>query len=657
MENKETRIRELVSVLNDSARLYYQKDGESELLSDKKYDTLYDELSALENETGIVLDDSPTRRVGAEVVSSLAKVIHKIPMMSLDKTKDADAIQKFASERAVLVSFKLDGLAVELTYKNHVLVQAATRGNGQVGENITHNARNFVNIPKEIPTDGEVSIRGEAVISFENFERINASLDEKYKNPRNLCAGTVRQLDNSATKERPVHFLALCTGDTTVFPHFNKKSEILASIRHMGFDVVPAETVSGTDIPYVIEKFKSQIADYPFATDGLVVTFDDIEYSRSLGQTSKFPKDSLAFKWADEEAETRLVHVEWSTSRTGLINPVAVFTPVEIEGTTVERASLHNVSIFEELELHEGDRLLVYKANMIIPQISANLSKGNDYRGHIIRIPAVCPSCGGETDIVTNIDTKTLCCVNTSCPAKALYSIAHFASRNAMNIEGLSEQTIARLLGLGYITSYADLYMLHEHKDELVKLKGFGVQSVAKLLAAIDASRQCRLQNFIFALGIKNIGREYAKVLCDNYDNDLSKIMTAEAEEMEMLSGFGQIMAESVYEYFRERKNAENVAKTAAFLIFEQPDDTSSTPRKLSGKIFVITGDVAKYNNRAALREHIEKEGGRVASAVSAKTDYLINNNKASSSSKNKKAAELGVAIITEDEFIKIVGD
>ena len=645
-ENKiKNRIDALVGLLNEASRVYYQEDGQS--MTDKEYDALLGELEKLESESGYSPELSPTRRIGHEVVSALEKVAHKTPMMSLDKTKSEDKLLEFLDDQEGVMSWKLDGIAIELLYENGRLKQAVTRGNGLIGENITHNARNFVNLPERIGYGGELRVRGEAIISFEDFERINEGLEEKYKNPRNLCSGTVRQLDNMATQKRSVYFIAYPPApDNLVQGHeFGKKTEVLAFLREQGFEVVEYYLVNADNIIRILRKMKEGLAQGAFATDGLVVSYDDIEFSRSLGQTSKFPKDSLAFKWADEEAESRLITVEWNTSRTGLINPVAIFEPVEIEGTTVERASLHNLSLFEALDLGPGDRVLVYKANMIIPQVADNLT-----RSGALRPPELCPVCGEKAEVQANKEARFLYCVNPNCTARAVQTIAHYVSRDAMNIEGLSEQTIIKLHELGLLNSYADLYKLKDHKEELVKLKGFGQQSISKLLKSIDAAASRPLHSFINGLGISNVGREYAKSLCAHFGGSLERIKQAQPEELMMLHGFGEAIAHAIPAYFANLRNIEIMNAALPYLTFTEMETGSQ--RRLEGKIFVITGDVKHFAGRKELRDLIEREGGRVASAVSSKTDYLINNDSASRSSKNKTAMELNVPIITEEEFI-----
>ncbi|MCL2406947.1 MAG: NAD-dependent DNA ligase LigA [Defluviitaleaceae bacterium] len=659
MSEKILRINELTAILNAEIKLYYTA-GESGM-ADIEYDKLMDELARLEDETGHRLPNSPVGRVGFDVMqtstAALQKVTHISPMLSLNKTKDVGEMLGFIGVQDVLVSYKLDGMAVELTYVDGVLQRAATRGNGTVGENITHNALKFVNIPHTLSFKDEIRIRGEAIITFPDFEKINAALsedEEKYKNPRNLTAGTVRQLETADIEggQRElrdcVRFYALSAADNNVpGMGFVKKSEILDFIESLGFEVSPYTVTDADSFMEILEGKRSAIEALDYATDGLVVVYNDIMYSNMVGQTAKYPRDALAFKWADEEAETSLVGVEWNTSRTGLINPVAVFAPVEIEGTTVSRASLHNVSIFEGFNFGVGDRVLVYKANMIIPQVSKNL-----YGSGGLAPPAACPACGAQTEVRDKDGIKTLHCINHDCKARVLGRLVHFVSRNCMNIEGLSEQTIARLHELGILDTYADFFTLKDHRDMLVGLKGFGRQSVDKLLEAINRAATCKLHDFIAALGIVNLGKEYAKALAAYFDNDLNKITSATADEMAAIHGFGDTVADGVYTYFNAQRNIDILNRALPNLIWVESDAAITGGGALSGKTFVITGKLTDFPNRNALVEYIEKAGGKTTSTVSANTDYLINNDASSTSGKNKKARELGVSVITEAEFL-----
>ena len=648
MKEKTERMKQLVELLNKASKAYYQQD--KEIMSDKDYDALYDELTVLEAETGIILSDSPTQNVGYTVLSSLTKVEHPSPMLSLDKTKETSRLEEFLGANRGLLSYKMDGLTVVLTYRGGELKQALTRGNGVIGEDITHNALTFKNIPLKLDFKGELVLRGEAVISFKDFERINSALEpeDEYKNPRNLCSGTVRQLNSEICAQRSVCFIAFSLV-TAEGMEFSKKSEGMDWLEQKGFQTVERKFVTAENVAKAVREFEDNIPKNPFATDGLVLTYDDIAYSRSLGTTAKFPRDSIAFKWADETAETTLRQIAWSASRTGLINPIAVFDPVELEGTTVSRASLHNVSIVKNLKLGIGDKITVYKANMIIPQVAENLTNSGN-----VSIPDVCPVCGGKTQIVSIRDGEALKCVNPDCAAKKLMGFVHFVSRDAMNIEGLSESTLEKFINADTLTDYADIYNLKNHRDTLVNLEGFGEKSFENLLNAIEKSRSIGLPNFIYALGIENVGLGNAKLLCKFYDYDLDKIICAKADELVGIDGFGDVIALSLENYFKNEKNKELVEKLRKELNFAVPKQTLGE-QPLKDKIFVITGDVHHFKNRKELQAKIEELGGKATGSVSAKTSYLINNDIASNSSKNKKAKELGVPIISEEDFLKLI--
>jgi DNA ligase (NAD+) len=646
-------MKELVALLNAASESYYQKD--STIISDFEYDKLYDELTALEAETGIVLADSPTQKVGYTVLGSLKKVRHESRMLSLDKTKEVERLKSFLGDNTGILSYKMDGLTVVLTYRSGELNQAVTRGNGEVGEDITHNAKCFKNIPLKIPFEGELVIRGEAVISFKEFERINDELAadeaEQYKNPRNLCSGTVRQLDSSIAAKRNVSFIAfaLVSAEGKIFGDL--REERFEFLDKLGFETVIRKTVNAQSIEADVSEFEKGIENNAFATDGLVLCYSSISYSESLGTTAKFPKDSIAFKWRDELAQTTLREIEWNTSRTGLINPIAVFDSVELEGTTVSRASLHNVSIVEGLQLGIGDTITVYKANMIIPQVAENLTKS----GNVV-IPDKCPVCNEETEIIVLKDGKALKCTNPNCKAQRISSLAHFVSRDAMNIEGLSEATIEKFIESGFLDNYTDIFKLDRYKEEITAMDGFGEKSYTKLISAINKAETVRLPNFIFALGINHVGLSNAKLLCAYYGNDLSKIMSAKAEELIEIEGFGEVIAQAIERYFSYADNVELINKALEYLTFEQPEEISDT-LKLDSLSFVVTGDVYTYKNRKELQADIERLGGKVTGSVSSKTNYLINNDINSVSSKNKKAKELGIPIITEQQFIDMIND
>lgn len=641
------RMKELVKILNKAAESYYQKD--STLMSDFEYDRLYNELEALEKDLGITLADSPTQRVGYEVISSLQKVKHESRMLSLDKTKEVSKLKEFVGNNEGILSYKMDGLTVVLIYRNGELQQAITRGNGEVGEDITHNARCFKNIPVKIPFDGELVLRGEAVISFKEFERINNELDkgEQYKNPRNLCSGTVRQLDSSIAAKRNVSFIAFSLVKAEG-KSFNFKSEMLDFLDSLGFESVLRKKVNVDNISAAVEEFEKNIPQNAFATDGLVLTYDSISYSESMGTTAKFPKDSIAFKWADELAETYLRAIDWNTSRTGLINPIAVFDSVELEGTTVSRASLHNVSIVEDLQLGIGDKITVYKANMIIPQVAENLTKSGN-----VQIPEKCPVCGEETEIVGLNDGKALKCTNPNCKAQRINSLVHFVSRDAMNIEGLSEATIEKFIENGFIDKYTDIYKLNRFKNDIINMDGFGEKSYNKLILAIEKSYNISLPNFIYALGINNVGLSNAKLICDFYKNDIDAIMNAKAEDLVSIDGIGEVIAKAVERYFSYEENIALIKDALNYISFVYEENT--TEQKLDGLSFVVTGDVNIYKNRKELQKDIEKFGGKVTGSVSTKTSYLINNDSNSSSTKNKKAKELNIPIISEQQFVEMI--
>ena len=647
---KMNRMKELVKLLSEASKAYYMEDRE--IMSNFDYDKLYDELLALEEATGVILSDSPTQKVGYEVVSSLPKEAHPSPMLSLDKTKEVEALQAWLGDHEGVLSWKLDGLTVVLTYEDGVLSKAVTRGNGEIGEVITPNARTFRNIPKSIPVRSRFTVRGEAIIFYSDFDALNATIadaEAKYKNPRNLCSGSVRQLNSEITAQRNVRFFAFSMVDpedpelaAKVGGTIRDRFEFLRSI---GFETVDYRMVTASDLPEHVRWFSDAIASNDFPSDGLVLSFNDIAYGRSLGRTAKFPRDSIAFKWQDEEAETTLLDVEWSPSRTGLINPVAIFEPVELEGTVVQRASVHNISIMKELALGKGDRIKVYKANMIIPQISENLT-----RSGMLSVPEVCPACGQPTVIKNENDTETLTCPNPECPAKDLKRFSLFVSRNAMNIDGISEATLERFLEKGFLTRLPDIYHLDRYRDEIVQMDKLGEKSYNNLIESIERSREAGLPQLIYALGIPNVGLSNAKLIVKHFDQDPKACFDAPYEELCEIEGIGSVIAESYIAFFADeghRSELEDLLKELT-LIREESD----LPQDLAGKTFVITGGLNRYTNRDALKKEIEDRGGKVAGSVSAKTSYLINNDITSTSGKNKKAKELGVPIITEDDYI-----
>lgn len=650
METKLARIKELVELLNRASKAYYQED--TEIMSNYEYDKLYDELVQLESEAGIVLAGSPTVNVGYEAVNELPKEEHESSMLSLDKTKSIEALADWIGDNKALLSWKLDGLTLVLTYNNGELQKAVTRGNGEVGEVITNNARVFRNLPLKISFTGELVIRGEAVIGYSDFKKINEkieALEAKYKNPRNLCSGSVRQLNNEITADRNVKFYAFSLVKADGVKFNNSRKEQFEWLKEQGFDIVYYKMVTGSTLEDTVLEFEKKITDNDLPSDGLVVIYDDIEYGKSLGSTAKFPRDSIAFKWADEKKETKLSEIEWSASRTGLINPVAIFEPVELEGTTVSRASVHNISILEALELGIGDTIEVYKANMIIPQIAENLTRSNT-----VEIPNNCPVCGHETIIKEVNDIKTLYCTNSECEAKKIKAFTLFVSRDAMNIDGLSEATLEKFISSGFIKEFADIYKLSEYKAEIIDMKGFGKDSYNNIEKSIEASRNTTLVRVIYSLGIANIGLSNAKVLCKQYDYDLDKIINADREELAQIDGVGGIIADSIVTYFENSDNIEKLNRLLTELNIEKPVIDEET-QVLKGKTFVITGSVSRFANRNELKAVIEDKGGKVTGSVTSKTTYLINNDKQSASSKNKKAKELGVEIISEEDFLKMI--
>ncbi len=649
---KIARIRELVPILNKAAEAYYAKD--TELMSNLEYDQLYDELAALERETGMVLAGSPTVKVGYEAVDFLPKERHATPMLSLGKTKSREELRDWLQGHKGVLSWKLDGLTIVLTYQGGKLEKAVTRGNGEVGEVITANAKTFLNLPMNIPFPGRLVLRGEAVISYSDFEKINAQIPEegeKYKNPRNLCSGSVRQLSSEITARRNVQFYAFHLVEAVLGEEQQDfQNSRLAQFRFLseqGFAVVEHMPVEEDTILSAIEDFERRIEKYDIPSDGLVLTYDDIAYGESLGRTAKFPRHSIAFKWADELVETTLLDVEWSPSRTGLINPVAVFEPVELEGTTVSRASVHNVSVVRALRLGIGDRVTVYKANMIIPQIAENLT-GSD----TLEIPKTCPVCGGETRIRQTGEAQALYCLNEKCPAKEIKGFTLFVSRDAMNIDGLSEATLEKLIDKGFIKEYADLFHLERYRDAIEEMEGFGEKSCQKLLDSIESARNTTLPRVIYSLGIANIGLANAKLLCKYFDYDLDKLCGASAEELSAIEGIGEVIAGTYVEYMKDPENREKLDRLMGELHVEKPQG-GAEKQDLAGKTFVVTGSLNHYASRNELKEEIEARGGKVAGSVTGKTECLINNDVTSSSSKNKKAKELGVAILSEDEFLE----
>ena len=651
-EDKTKRIRELIGTLRAAGRAYYQESRE--IMSNFEYDKLYDELVSLEKETGIVFANSPTQNVGYEVVSALPKERHEKPMLSLNKTKSVEELADWLGGQTGLLSWKMDGLTIVLTYQNGTLVKAVTRGNGEIGEVITANAKAFVNVPLNISYQGELILRGEAIIRYSDFEKINEQIedvDAKYKNPRNLCSGSVRQLNSEITAQRQVHFYAFSLVKADGIDFKNSRKEQFEWLKTQGFEVVEYHEVTKETLPETVKMYSEAIAENDTPSDGLVLLYDDIAYGQSLGRTAKFPRDSIAFKWADEIQETKLLYIEWSASRTGLINPVAVFEPVELEGTTVSRASVHNISIMEALELGAGDRITVYKANMIIPQIADNLT-----RSGVRDIPEACPVCGGQTEVRQLNDVKSLYCTNPDCQAKKIKSFTLFTSRDALNIAGLSEATLEKFIGVGMIHEYADIFHLDRHQEEIVEMDGFGHKSYDNLIAAADKASHTTLPRMVYGLGVAGIGLANAKMICRHFKNDFEAMRHATVEELVEIDGIGEVLAQAWTAFFSDGKNNAIVDHLLAELTFEADEEENGegADETFAGMNFVITGSLEHFKNRKELQELIERRGGKVTGSVTSKTNYLINNDVASSSSKNKKARELGVPILSEEEFLKL---
>ena len=637
-----------MELLNRAGRAYYQEADE--IMTNYEYDALYDELARLEKETGTTLAGSPTAHVGYEVLSELPKERHERPMLSLDKTKDVQALKEWVGSHRTLLSWKMDGLTIVLTYQNGELFKAVTRGNGEVGEVITNNARVFRNIPLRIPFQGELVLRGEAVIGYREFERINEEIpeaDARYKNPRNLCSGSVRQLNNEITAKRNVHFFAFSLVRAEGVDFENSHEKEFLWLQGQGFETVEYRVVTTENLEEAVRWFSERIEENEYPSDGLVALYDDIAYGRSLGQTAKFPRDSMAFKWQDEIRETVLKEIEWSPSRTGLINPVAIFEPVELEGTTVSRASVHNISIMRGLELGVGDTIEVYKANMIIPQIADNKT-----RSGVRDIPTACPVCGGATEIRKINDVESLYCTNPDCQAKKIKSFTLFVSRDALNIEGLSEATLEKFIARGFIHEFADIFRLSRFREEIVELEGFGEKSYENLISSVEKARKTTLARVIYSLGIPNIGLSGAKLICRQLDDEVERLLAASEEELAAIDGVGPVIAASFTGYFADPEKRERFFRLLSELTLEKEE--TAAVQDLKGKVFVVTGSLTHFSNRAELKDLIEKRGGKVTGSVTGKTDYLINNDTESSSSKNKKARELGIPVISEEEFLKL---
>nr|WP_296009510.1 NAD-dependent DNA ligase LigA [uncultured Blautia sp.] len=645
------RMKELIPLLTQASRAYYQEDRE--LMSNYEYDKLYDELVKLEAETGITLAGSPTTMVGYEALEELPKEAHEKPMLSLDKTKDVETLRSFVGTHKTLLSWKLDGLTIVLTYQDGKLEKAVTRGNGVIGEVITNNARVFKNIPLQISHKGNLVLRGEAIITYSDFEKINSEIedvDAKYKNPRNLCSGSVRQLNNEITAKRNVHFYAFSLVQAEGVDFQNSVEQQFLWLQKQGFDVVEYRAVTQETLDDAMQYFEHQVSENDFPSDGLVALYDDIAYGASLGSTAKFPRNAFAFKWKDEIKETTLREIEWSPSRTGLINPVAIFEPVELEGTTVSRASVHNVSILKELQLGIGDKIQVYKANMIIPQIAENLTRSGN-----LEIPHSCPVCQKEARVLKTNEVESLYCMNPDCQAKKIKSFTLFVSRDAMNIDGLSEATLEKFILKGFIKDFGDIFEISRYKDQIVEMEGFGEKSYENLISSLENAKHTTLPRVLYSLGIANIGLANAKVICREFEYDVEKLIHASGEEINAIEGIGPVIAKAFTDYFNNEENLKKFRHLMSHLELEEVKKEEN--QTFAGKQFVITGSVVHFANRSQLKEFIEQRGGKVTGSVTSKTDYLINNDTTSNSSKNKKAKELGIPILSEEDFLDRAGE
>lgn len=648
MEDKITRMKELINILNKASELYYQKN--TIMMTDYEYDHLYDELVELEKETNMTLSNSPTINVEPEISSSLKQVEHPSPMLSLAKTKKVSELENFLGDKEGLLSWKLDGLTIVLTYEDGKLISGVTRGTGIIGELVTENVKQFKNVPLTIPYKGRLVLRGEAIIKYSDFNRMNEELGDgssQYKNPRNLCSGSVRQLDSSITAKRCVNCIifALIESSTKIS---NLKSECFDWLKNQGFEVVEHYKVTKNTVKEQVLMFKEKVKEYDIPSDGLVITYDDIAYGNSLGTTAKFPKHSLAFKWKDETVATTLRKVDWLVSRTGLINPVAVFDPVELEGTIVSRASVHNVSILEGLKLGIGDTIMVYKANMIIPQIASNSTQSGN-----LEIPDRCPVCGSKASIISNSDVKYLYCMNDFCKAKLIKRLSLFVSRNAMNIDGISDMILNKLITEKIVNNYKDLYHLDRYKDKIIAFDGFGEKSYNNMINSIEKSRHVKLANFIYALGIPDIGFSRAKLICNHFNNDFNKISNLTYEELSNISGVGDVIAKEWIDTFSNPDFIEELKELKEEI--DIPKASTNSNKDLDGLTFVITGSLNKFTNRDTMIEFIEEHGGKVVTSISSKVNYLINNDITSTSTKNNKAKELGISIIDEDKFLELI--
>ncbi|MBR2832891.1 MAG: NAD-dependent DNA ligase LigA [Bacilli bacterium] len=642
--NDTKRMKELIEILNNAARLYYQYN--TTIMTDFEYDKLYDELVELEAKTGVTLSNSPTVNIEPEISSSLEQVHHPAPMLSLSKTKLIDELEDFLGDKEGLISWKLDGLTIVLTYENGKLVSGVTRGTGIIGEVVTENVKQFKNVPLTISYKDRLVLRGEAVITYSDFKKMNETLGEgssKYKNPRNLCSGSVRQLDSRITAKRSVNCIIF---ELIEGKKFDKKDQVFKWLESLGFTPVENFIVTRKNLKEKVLEFKKRVSTYNIPSDGLVLTYNDTKYSDSLGSTAKYPKHSMAFKWQDETAETTLREVYWSASRTGLINPVAVFDPVELEGTIVSRASLHNISILKGLKIGINDKILVYKANMIIPQVADNLTKSNN-----LKIPTNCPICHHKTQIIRSNDVDYLYCTNDYCIAKTTKRLALFVSRNALNIEGISDAILTKLVDEKMVNNYSDLFHLDKYKDKIISFEGFGPKSYENIINSVEKSRKVKTANFIYALGIPEVGLSRAKLICNKYNNNFQTIRNLSFEKLSEIDGVGEVIAKEWENYFNNEEFKKEVDNLLKEITFSDKKNNSDT---LKDQVFVITGSLNHFANRDELIEYIEQNGGKVIKAISTNVNYLINNDISSTSSKNKKAKELNIPIISEEDIIKM---
>lgn len=643
----------MISILNQASEAYYSGNP---IMSDAQFDMRLKDLQELERETGVVFSNSPTINVGAKVLTELPEVIHNHFMLSLEKVHTTEELVKFANNKELVASIKLDGLTLSLLYEDGKLTLAETRGNGYVGNNVTEHVKRFKNVPLTINKTGTYVIDGEAIISDEDFAEVNKN--GEYKNSRNLAAGTLSSLDTSVVSQRKLQFVLW----DVIEGGNNSLKDNLTEAKELGFSVVPYWSAINLD-PKKLQNTIDYVYDYAIdeglPCDGIVFKFNDIEYGKSLGKTEHHFKNGVAYKKEDEVYKTELLDVEWTMGKTGVLTPTSVFKPVEIDGTTVERASAHNVSILEDLCLCIGDTIEVFKANQIIPQIKRNISaEQRQYieaiEAPLVCIPSMCPICLSPTEIKQDNNSKVLVCTNDNCKGRLLGKLTHFVSKNAMNIEGLSEATLEKFIDFGWLTKFIDIYHLNVNRVELMQLEGFGEKSVRKLLDSIEKSKTTTLDRFIYALSIPLIGKSASKTIAKYCEYDVVKFINSYVAGVDwtILNDFGENMSNSIKNYIAQ--NSEELIELCECLNFVKPEGNNDN-NKLSNKTFCITGSLTHFTNREELQKVIESAGGKVVNNVSTKTAYLINNDAASTSSKNKKAIELNIPIISEDELIEML--